>query len=359
MGDFAASANGSSICINSSLNCGLGGAGIGVNTSPSSTPAVVPSATHPAAGGGSGGPGGGSVAVPKHSTVVERLRQRIEGCRRHHVNCENRYHQAQAEQLELERRDTVSLYQRTLEQRAKKAGAGCGKQQQQQQLQQQQPPTKPQQDAEGPSSEQRNHTLIMVRAPGPPAWGARVGPGRVAGRWGARGASFGGSQWGVYVCGVTDGFGRLQPPGARQLFLRAQLPPPLPVLPKSGLSDLGIWERGGEEGGSRGSQSRLRGAEGAWGASEGEAGKVKFFIHPPPTSLCFEPWSGARPPGGTSQLSTARPQRPPCLTPWPGAGSESGVSVYVWGWGNCCRRSSGAGAARARPSRSFVNELWK
>uniref|UniRef100_A0A663E3Q3 Mastermind like transcriptional coactivator 3 n=1 Tax=Aquila chrysaetos chrysaetos TaxID=223781 RepID=A0A663E3Q3_AQUCH len=60
--------------------------------------------------------------IPKHSTVVERLRQRIEGCRRHHVNCESRYQQAQAEQLELERRDTVSLYQRTLEQRAKKTG---------------------------------------------------------------------------------------------------------------------------------------------------------------------------------------------------------------------------------------------
>lgn len=162
MGDFAApaaAANGSSICINSSLSSNLGGAGIGVNT-PNSTPAA-PSGNHPAAGGcgGSGGPGGGSVAVPKHSTVVERLRQRIEGCRRHHVNCENRYQQAQVEQLELERRDTVSLYQRTLEQRAKKSGAGSGKQQH---------PSKAQQDAEAASAEQRNHTLIMVRA----HWGA-------------------------------------------------------------------------------------------------------------------------------------------------------------------------------------------
>ncbi|ERE92087.1 mastermind-like protein 2 [Cricetulus griseus] len=156
MGDFAApaaAANGSSICINSSLSSNLGGAGIGVNT-PNSTPAA-PSGNHPAAGGcgGSGGPGGGSVAVPKHSTVVERLRQRIEGCRRHHVNCENRYQQAQVEQLELERRDTVSLYQRTLEQRAKKSGAGTGKQQH---------PSKAQQDAEAASAEQRNHTLIMT-----------------------------------------------------------------------------------------------------------------------------------------------------------------------------------------------------
>lgn len=156
MGDFAApaaAANGSSICINSSLNSSLGGAGIGVNNTPNSTPAA-PSSNHPAAGcGGSGGPGGGSPAVPKHSTVVERLRQRIEGCRRHHVNCENRYQQAQVEQLELERRDTVSLYQRTLEQRAKKSGGGTGKQQHQ---------NKPQQDAEAASAEQRNHTLIML-----------------------------------------------------------------------------------------------------------------------------------------------------------------------------------------------------
>jgi hypothetical protein len=136
-----------------------------VNT-PNSTP-VAPSGNHPAAGGcgGSGGPGGSSAAVPKHSTVVERLRQRIEGCRRHHVNCENRYQQAQVEQLELERRDTVSLYQRTLEQRAKKSGAGSGKQQH---------PSKTQQDAEAASAEQRNHTLIMVRA----HWGARWGRGR-------------------------------------------------------------------------------------------------------------------------------------------------------------------------------------
>lgn len=168
MGDFAApaaAANGSSICINSSLNSSLGGAGIAVNNTPNSTPAA-PSSNHPAAGcggGGSAGPGGASAAVPKHSTVVERLRQRIEGCRRHHVNCENRYQQAQVEQLELERRDTVSLYQRTLEQRAKKSGAGTGKQQHQ---------SKPQQDAEAASAEQRNHTLIMVRARARWGWGA-------------------------------------------------------------------------------------------------------------------------------------------------------------------------------------------
>ncbi|XP_069853916.1 mastermind-like protein 3 [Dipodomys merriami] len=145
MGDFAApaaaAANGSSICLNSSLG-GLGGAAIGGAGVGAGTPGGAPS-------GGGGGSAGG---VPKHSTVVERLRQRIEGCRRHHVHCENRYQQAQVEQLELERRDTVSLYQRTLEQRAKKSGAGAGKQQH---------PNKPQQDAEAASAEQRNHTLIM------------------------------------------------------------------------------------------------------------------------------------------------------------------------------------------------------
>ncbi|XP_059682918.1 mastermind-like protein 3 [Gavia stellata] len=148
MGDFAApaaAANGSSICINNNLNSSLGGAGIGVNSTPHGPPAAAP--------GNNNANGGG---VPKHSTVVERLRQRIEGCRRHHVNCESRYQQAQAEQLELERRDTVSLYQRTLEQRAKKTGAGGGGPKQQH-------PSKQQQDAEPATAEQRNHTLIMLQ----------------------------------------------------------------------------------------------------------------------------------------------------------------------------------------------------
>nr|XP_047930922.1 mastermind-like protein 3 isoform X1 [Anser cygnoides] len=145
MGDFAAPAaasNGGGICINNNLGGGLGGAALGVGGAPHGPPAAAPG--NNAAGGG----------VPKHSTVVERLRQRIEGCRRHHVSCESRYQQAQAEQLELERRDTVSLYQRTLEQRAKKTGA---KQQQQQQQ------GKQQQDAEPAAAEQRNHTLIMLQ----------------------------------------------------------------------------------------------------------------------------------------------------------------------------------------------------
>lgn len=123
MGDFASPAAGpnGSICIN---NSGMNPAG-----------SVVP----------------GAVGIPKHSTVVERLRQRIEGCRRHHVNCENRYQQAHAEQLEIERRETVSLYQRSLEQRAKKSASS------KQQSKQQDPDS-------ASSAEQRNSTLIAVRA---------------------------------------------------------------------------------------------------------------------------------------------------------------------------------------------------
>ncbi|XP_037992706.1 mastermind-like protein 3 isoform X3 [Motacilla alba alba] len=148
MGDFAApaaAANGSSICINNNLKSSLSGAGIGVNSTPHGPPAAAP-----------GNNNAGSGGIPKHSTVVERLRQRIEGCRRHHVNCESRYQQAQAEQLELERRDTVSLYQRTLEQRAKKTGTGGSSSKQQHQ-------SKQQQDAEPAAAEQRNHTLIMLQ----------------------------------------------------------------------------------------------------------------------------------------------------------------------------------------------------
>ncbi|XP_023685523.2 mastermind-like protein 3 [Paramormyrops kingsleyae] len=123
MGDFAtpATANGSSICINNNnINGGIGAGGSGNNV------------------------------MPKHSTVVERLRQRIEGCRRHHVNCETRYQQAHAEQLEIERRETVSLYQRSLEQRVKKSAHN--KQQNKQQ------------DPESASTtEQRNSTLIALQ----------------------------------------------------------------------------------------------------------------------------------------------------------------------------------------------------
>ncbi|XP_018414953.1 PREDICTED: mastermind-like protein 3 [Nanorana parkeri] len=125
MGDFAAPAastnGGSSLCISSALGSGIGGAGTGIGVGSHSGNNTPPSTAAPNAPNNSS-----NVSIPKHSTVVERLRQRIEGCRRHHVNCESRYQQAQAEQLEMERRDTVNLYQRTLEQRAKKSGASQG-----------------------------------------------------------------------------------------------------------------------------------------------------------------------------------------------------------------------------------------
>ncbi|KAL4640277.1 mastermind-like protein 3 isoform X1 [Arapaima gigas] len=125
MGDFGTpgGANGGSICINSAnVNSGVGG----------------------------GNGGTGSVGIPKHSTVVERLRQRIEGCRRHHVTCEARYQQAHAEQLELERRETVNLYQRSLEQRAKK----CAHSKQ---------ANKPPEPESAAAAEQRNNTLIALQ----------------------------------------------------------------------------------------------------------------------------------------------------------------------------------------------------
>ncbi|XP_077333057.1 mastermind-like protein 3 isoform X1 [Lithobates pipiens] len=180
MGDFAApaaSTNGSSLCISNALGSGAGtgiGSHSGNNTPPSTAAPNAPNNSS-------------NVSIPKHSTVVERLRQRIEGCRRHHVSCESKYHQAQAEQLEMERRDTVNLYQRTLEQRAKKsgtgqgaastgsaaapsAGAGGSKQQHQQHHHPPPPPHhhhQQQQDggelAASGTAEHRNHTLIMLQ----------------------------------------------------------------------------------------------------------------------------------------------------------------------------------------------------
>lgn len=127
MGDFASPAAGPNggICINNSMN-------------PAAGSAVPP----------------GAVGIPKHSTVVERLRQRIEGCRRHHVTCETRYQHAHAEQLEMERRETVSLYQRSLEQRAKKSAGGGGSKQ---------PQSKQPEPDCASSADQRNSTLIAVR----------------------------------------------------------------------------------------------------------------------------------------------------------------------------------------------------
>lgn len=64
-----------------------------------------------------GGVGNGPVvasargsSVPQlHNAIVERLRARIELCRRHHSTCENRYQRGQAETSEREHESTVHL----------------------------------------------------------------------------------------------------------------------------------------------------------------------------------------------------------------------------------------------------------
>uniref|UniRef100_W5MER7 Mastermind like transcriptional coactivator 2 n=1 Tax=Lepisosteus oculatus TaxID=7918 RepID=W5MER7_LEPOC len=48
-------------------------------------------------------------AVPLHSAIVERLRARIELCRRHHSSCESRYQRGQAENSDRERESTLHL----------------------------------------------------------------------------------------------------------------------------------------------------------------------------------------------------------------------------------------------------------
>lgn len=68
-------------------------------------------------GGGGGGVASGSAvgaarssAVPQlHSAIVERLRARIELCRRHHSTCESRYQRGQAESSDREHESTLHL----------------------------------------------------------------------------------------------------------------------------------------------------------------------------------------------------------------------------------------------------------
>ncbi|KAI1903799.1 hypothetical protein AGOR_G00030930 [Albula goreensis] len=49
-------------------------------------------------------------AVPQlHNAIVERLRARIELCRRHHSNCESRYQRGQAESSDREHEGTLHL----------------------------------------------------------------------------------------------------------------------------------------------------------------------------------------------------------------------------------------------------------
>ncbi|XP_042304530.1 mastermind-like protein 1 isoform X2 [Sceloporus undulatus] len=87
-------------------------------------------------------------AVPRHSAVMERLRRRIELCRRHHSACESRYQAVSPERLELERQQTFALHQRCLQAKAKRAGKH--------RQQQQQAPAQPQAPApQAPASSER------------------------------------------------------------------------------------------------------------------------------------------------------------------------------------------------------------
>ncbi|KAF7228710.1 mastermind-like protein 1 isoform X1 [Nothobranchius furzeri] len=59
--------------------------------------------------------------TPRHSAVMERLRRRIELFRQHHNRCETRYDNATHERMDLERQQTLSLHQRLLQTKAKRA----------------------------------------------------------------------------------------------------------------------------------------------------------------------------------------------------------------------------------------------
>ncbi|KAL4647716.1 mastermind-like protein 2 [Arapaima gigas] len=56
-----------------------------------------------------GGPSRGPAVPQLHSAIVERLRARIELCRRHHSSCESRYRRGQAETWEREHESTLHL----------------------------------------------------------------------------------------------------------------------------------------------------------------------------------------------------------------------------------------------------------
>lgn len=64
-------------------------------------------------GGGGGatvvGPSRGSAVPQLHNAIVERLRARIELCRRHHSTCESRYQRGQAETSDREHESTLHL----------------------------------------------------------------------------------------------------------------------------------------------------------------------------------------------------------------------------------------------------------
>lgn len=105
---------------------------------------------------------------PKHSAIVERLRQRIELCRRHHAVCQVRYEQTQPQRIEQERRNKLALHQKYLDTRSKKTPKAKQHQQQQQQQQHDSSRAPKNCDSDQPagpnaSSEHRNLTLIALQ----------------------------------------------------------------------------------------------------------------------------------------------------------------------------------------------------
>ncbi|XP_070552710.1 mastermind-like protein 3 [Ptychodera flava] len=66
----------------------------------------------------------GDYVSPKRRAIVDRLRKRIELCRRHHNICQARYERTQASRFDQEAHETFLLHQRVLESRAKKQSKG-------------------------------------------------------------------------------------------------------------------------------------------------------------------------------------------------------------------------------------------
>lgn len=117
--------------------------GVGLGALPAGGPAVA------------GAPASRGSAVPQlHNAIVERLRARIELCRRHHSTCESRYQRVQPEMSVRERDTTLHLLNIVHQgpgNRKTKGGRGSN----------QQPPDYSR-DQKGPDGEQKMCTRIAV-----------------------------------------------------------------------------------------------------------------------------------------------------------------------------------------------------
>ncbi|XP_048453653.1 mastermind-like protein 1 isoform X2 [Rhincodon typus] len=99
---------------------------------------------------------------PKHSAIVERLRQRIELCCQHHAVCQVRYEQNQPQRIEQERRDKLVLHQKYLETRSKKTPKA--KQQQQQHESNRAPKNCDNEQPTGPNATSEHGNLTLIAA---------------------------------------------------------------------------------------------------------------------------------------------------------------------------------------------------